>query len=164
MPEDERSDAERLANVASHFSGAPELPWMLVAGAVSQIYKHLSSTATSVLSEFGLTMPRFEVLALLDQDLGRKSVLDLKRATLIHPPTMTYTIDWLEERDLVSREHDKVDRRSVIVGITPKGQKLVADAHAALREVNYGLTWVDQDLAVEASDQLIKLLTAKQDE
>ncbi len=162
MSDESRGDAERLANVAAHFQSAPELPYMVAVGAVSQIYKHIASSAGSVLNDFGLTMPRFEVLALLDQEPGQMSVVELKRATLIHPPTMTYTIDWLEERDLVSREHDKVDRRSIIVHITKKGRKLVADAHAALRDINYGLTWASVDDAEVVADKLVELLRTKQ--
>lgn len=161
MSDIDKSEAERLANVASHFSGTPELPWMVVAGAITQVNKHLVATASSVLSEFSLTMTRFEVLALLDQEPGRMSVLDLKRRTLIHPPSMTYTIDWLVERELVTREHDTVDRRSIIVHMTEHGREVVAKAHAALREVNYGLPWVDRDTAIESSEVLVKLLSAK---
>lgn len=161
MSELDRDDVERLARVASHFEGADELPWMLAAGVISQVYKHVSGTAVAVLSDFGLTMPRFEVLALLAQDGGSMSISELKRATLIHPPTMTYTIDWLEERELATREHDRVDRRSIILHITETGRQTVADAHEALTEVHYGLSWASREHAQAATDALTALLATR---
>ncbi len=149
---------ERLAHVVSHFRDSDEFPWVLAAGAIGHLYKHLSGHANNVLVQFDLTMPRFEVLALLHHEPGFRSVADLKRATLIHPPTMTYTLDWLEERGLVEREHDTVDRRSIIVHITKKGSELAAKTHAALRDVNYGLPLAGGDDAMMAAEALIKLL------
>ncbi len=153
----------RLSHVVSHFADSDEFPWVLAAGAIGHLYKHLSGHANEVLAQFDLTMPRFEVLALLHQAPGFRSVADLKRATLIHPPTMTYTLDWLEERGLVEREHDTVDRRSIIVHITEEGSELAATTHAALRLVNYGLPKAKGDDALVAAEALIKLLGVSED-
>ncbi len=161
MSETESHDLDRLARVASHFEGADELPWMLAAGAISQVYKHMSATALAVLSDFDLTMPRFEVLALLDQNGGNMSISELKRATLIHPPMMTYTMDWLGKRGFAERVHDRVDRRSIILHITDHGRETVAEVHQALTDVHYGLSWADREEAQSATDAMIALLAER---
>ncbi len=164
MADTESHDLDRLARVAAHFDGTDELPWILAAGAISQVYKHMSAIALGVLSEFDLTMPRFEVLALLDQNGGAMSISELKRATLIHPPMMTYTMDWLGKRGFAERVHDRVDRRSIILHITDHGRETVAEVQEALSNVHYGLSWVDRNDAQAATDAMSALLVARSEE
>ncbi len=140
-PEDgDRQVDARLQHVAQRFSDEPELPWMLAAASVIEAHKLLSMRVNSVLGEFDLTMARYEILGFLDTAVARRmSVKELKRSTLLHPPTMTYTLDWLETRGLVERRPSRTDRRSIDIVSTRKGRRLFDVASKALSEINFGL-------------------------
>lgn len=153
--EQERLASRRLREVSERFSGAPGLPWMLAAGAVVQAYREMTARVDPVLSSLDLTMPRYEILARLAYAPGgRDSVRNLKRWTLLHPPTMTYSIDWLVERELVTRQQSPEDRRSVLVTITAKGQALSSRANAALGAIRFGLEGIEGPEALAILDAL----------
>jgi DNA-binding MarR family transcriptional regulator len=148
----------RLQEVSERFAGADELPWMLAAAALIETYKGVSARAEAVLSTFDLTTSRYEILGFLDRaPEGRMEVRDLKRLTFMHPPTMTYTLDWLEERSLVKRSHDTPDRRSIGVSITTKGRKLFQRASEALSKIHFGLAGVEREDAIELTHILSRI-------
>lgn len=130
-----------LQQAAERFDGHPELPWMLASGAILQAYRLLSVRVSEALSAVeDLSMPRYEVLGLLVlADDGRLTVRDIKRASLLHPPTLTYIFDWLETRKYVLRKTDTTDRRSVVIQLTPKGRRLFQRANEALGAIHFGL-------------------------
>jgi DNA-binding MarR family transcriptional regulator len=147
----------RIDDLAARFNDAPDLPWMLAAAAVLQTYKVMSKRVEAVLGDYDLSMSRFEILGFLARsDGGRMRAKDLKDATFLHPPTMTYTLDWLEERDLVKRHPSETDRRSVTVGITAKGRKLFARAEAALSKIHHGMLGVERDDALAVARVLAR--------
>ena len=125
-------DSKKVQAVSDRFAGDPELPWIVAAGAVVEAYKILASRAETTLGALDdLTMSRFEILGLLDRVAkGRLSIGALRRATYLHPPTLTYTLDWLEGRGLVRREPSSEDRRSITIAVTAAGRKLCARANA----------------------------------
>jgi DNA-binding MarR family transcriptional regulator len=137
----------KLQDVSERFATQVELPWMLASAAVIQAHKLISSRVTEVLGRVDdLSMSRYEILGLLDSSHdGTLAVRDLKQASLLHPPTLTYILDWLEGRGLVTRKTDAEDRRSVLVRITSKGRKLFHRASDALGEIHYGLLGLDAD-------------------
>jgi DNA-binding MarR family transcriptional regulator len=69
----------------------------------------------------------------------------LKRASFLHPPTLTYILDWLEERELVFRKGNREDRRSVLIQITDAGKVLFEKATIALGEIDFGLQGLGKD-------------------
>jgi DNA-binding MarR family transcriptional regulator len=149
--------SRRLRQVSARFEGAPDLPWMLAAGAVIGAYREMTARVDPLLSALDLTMPRYEILARLAYAPdGCDSVRNLKRWTLLHPPTMTYSIDWLCDRELVTRQQSSADRRSVLVSITPKGRALSARADAALGAIRFGLDGIERDDALAIVDALAR--------
>jgi DNA-binding MarR family transcriptional regulator len=134
---------------------------MLAAAAVIETYKIISVRVEDVLGKIDdLTMSRYEILGLLDRsEEGRLQIRALKRATYLHPPTLTYTLDWLEGRSLVKREPSKSDRRSVEVGITRKGRALFERAGHALSKIHFGLQGVDASDALAVTKVLARALS-----
>lgn len=130
-----------LANVSSLFPDHSALPSMRASTAVIRAQKIIASRGTAVLAAVGgLSMPRYEVLGLLyGVDSGELAVRELKRASFLHPPTLTYILDWLEERELVVRRGNREDRRSVLIQITDVGRALFERASIALSEIDFGL-------------------------
>jgi DNA-binding MarR family transcriptional regulator len=138
---------DELANVSRLFSDQAALPWMLASAAIVRAHKILSSRVTAVLTDAdGLSMGRYEVLGLLYAvESGELAVRELKLASFLHPPTLTYILDWLEERDLVVRRGSREDRRSVLIKITDSGRALFEKATIALGEVDFGLQGLSKD-------------------
>lgn len=78
---------------------------------------------------FGLRRVEYSLLALVDsnQDVTPKQ---LARALSVSMPYLTVTLDRLEERGLLSRSRNEVDRRSQHVRLTRKGLDLVKKAES----------------------------------
>ncbi|MCS6803008.1 MAG: MarR family transcriptional regulator [Chloroflexota bacterium] len=74
-----------------------------------------------------LTMPQFKVLALLVRG-ETPTVSEVARLLQVTPPTASGILDRLEEKGLIVREEDPVDRRVVHV-------RLSADRRALLRQL-----------------------------
>jgi Transcriptional regulators len=73
---------------------------------------------------FGLNVGEFKVLLRLreanDETLTAGALADMLD---LSPSAMTNRLDRLEEDGLVSRARDTEDRRSVLVSITPRGER-----------------------------------------
>jgi len=136
-----------LVNVSRLFNDQAALPWMLASAAIVRAHKIISSRVAAVLADAGgLSMARYEVLGLLyGVDSGELAVRELKRASFLHPPTLTYILDWLEERELVFRRGNREDRRSVLIQITDAGKVLFEKATIALGEIDFGLQGLGKD-------------------
>ena len=149
----------QLAKVTEMFDGHPELPWMLASAAVIRAQKIVMREVSSVLKSIeDLSMPRYEILGLLDRaEGGQLAVRDLKRESFLHPPSLTFILDWLEERRLVKRSGNKADRRSVVITITARGRRLFQRATDALSEIRFGLDGLDEETALKAAHVLSRV-------
>lgn len=72
---------------------------------------------------FGLTTPQFGALECLGH-LGPMPIGELCKRQLVSGGNMTVVVDNLEKECLVERIHSKEDRRTILVQLTTKGQKL----------------------------------------
>ncbi len=80
------------------------------------------------ISDLKLTVPQFFTLSTLQSLGGTATMGDLSRSTYQVSATMTGIIDRLVRDGLVERQRDTIDRRSVVVALTPSGQELVDQA------------------------------------
>lgn len=101
-----------------------------------------------VADQTGLTVTQFGVLEGL-LHLGPMCQKDIAAKQLKSGGNITLVIDNLEKQRLVRRERSQEDRRLVIVSLTAKGEKLIADYfphHARAIEHEMGaLTAAEQD-------------------
>src|SRR5688572_11930448 len=74
----------------------------------------------------GLTDSQFGVLEAL-LHLGPSAQHELGRALFTSRANVTTVVDNLERRGLVRRKRDSLDRRSVIVHLTPEGRALIEE-------------------------------------
>ena len=58
---------------------------------------------------------------------------------MVHPASITNTVDRLEERGLVQRRRDERDGRRVLAAITPSGRAVAAEATEPLNKMTFGL-------------------------
>lgn len=106
---------------------------MGVIGRIARLTKHLDRSVLETVSEFGLNLGEFDVLATLRRS-GQLSPTGLFNALMISSGTITHRIDRLEKAELVKRIPDPSDRRGTLIVLTDKGLSLIekaVDAHVA---------------------------------
>jgi DNA-binding MarR family transcriptional regulator len=94
-----------------------------------------------------LTHARHEALALLYFSRQREMPMGkLSDRLLVHPTSVTSTVDTLERLGLVRRVAHPTDRRATLARITPKGVRAVEASNTMMAENRFGLgALTDQD-------------------
>ncbi len=83
----------------------------------------LATAFTKELKHFDLTLPMWRVLAVLWHH-GELKVNDIADDTTIEQSTLSRLLVTMDDRGLVTRERSKLDARTVVVDLTPKGRKV----------------------------------------
>ena len=109
---------------------APDLRlWLRTLACTNLIENHIRSRLRS---EFGITLPRFDLMAQLERSpLGLK-MGELSKRMMVTGGNVTGITDQLVAEGLVVREDSPKDRRAYIVKLTPEGRRSfrkMADAH-----------------------------------
>ena len=107
-----------------------------------------------------MSLPQYRVLGLLAEGVSIPSAL-ADRLT-VRRPTVTAVVDGLEIRGLVERSPGDHDKRRVTHTLTPKGQRLLAKANAAVdaRLTDIAGSLDDPALTDQALDSLVLWRTA----
>jgi DNA-binding MarR family transcriptional regulator len=114
---------------------------MQVLSRISRLARHLDRERRSAFAAHDLESWEFDVLSALRRQ-GAPYELSpgaLLRATLVTSGTMTNRIDRLENRGLVRRRPDPLDKRGVLVTLTAAGQARVDATLAGLLEAEQAL-------------------------
>ena len=150
-------DSLRLRHLREQFADGDDRH-VVASAAILRAFKILSSRVEAELAVVGLTTPRYEVLGLLAASPdGHLSPTELSRATLLHPATMTHTVNALEKRKLIRRRPKPSDRRVLLAEITPLGRKVVKRANDALAGIRFGLADLSDDDATEVAVRLSRM-------
>jgi DNA-binding MarR family transcriptional regulator len=107
--------------------------------------------------EFGVTLPKFDVMAALVRREGGMTMTEVSRQLMVSNGNVTGIVDRLVAEGLVARIANEDDRRATFVRLTRKGLKLF-EAMAAAHE-----RWVDEILATfsdERGEAMVDLLDA----
>ncbi len=97
------------------------------------------------LRRFGLTFSSYEALMLLS--FSRRGEMPLGKMSdrlMVHPASITNTVDRLEERGLVVRRRDEHDKRRILAAITPAGRRVASEATIPLNKIQFGLGALDE--------------------
>ena len=106
---------------------------------------------------FGVTLPRFDVMAALARKQAGMTMTELSRYLMVSNGNVTGIIDRLVSEGMVARSRHAGDRRATFVRLTPKGQQqfaIIAKAHEG---------WIAEILAgvgTAETESLIALLSA----
>jgi DNA-binding MarR family transcriptional regulator len=107
------------------------------------------------LRPYGLTFARYEALVLLS--FSRTDSLPLRligERLMVHPTSVTNTINRLERQELVVRRPNPDDRRGTLAEITLAGREVVRLATADLMAAGFGMTGYDD----QQLDDMFRLL------
>ncbi|HBZ07316.1 MULTISPECIES: MarR family winged helix-turn-helix transcriptional regulator [Massilia] len=110
---------------------------------------------TRLRAGFGITLPRFDLMAQLERHPDGLRMGELSRRMMVTGGNITGITDQLEREGLVARVPDPQDKRAFAVRLTPAGR----DAFAAMAKVHEG--WVEELLGhvpAEDKERLIGLL------
>src|SRR3954464_6112281 len=100
---------------------------------ITRAHQPLLGRCDASLRPHGLTFARYEALVLLH--FSRSGALPLSvigQRLMVHPTSVTNTIDRLEAQKLVERRPNPRDGRGVLASLTPTGRELVTRATADL--------------------------------
>jgi DNA-binding MarR family transcriptional regulator len=103
--------------------------WIRLLGAARAIEVDLRKRLDA---EFGVTLPRFDVMAALARKDTGMTMTELSRYLMVSNGNVTGIIDRLVAEGRVMRLADKQDRRATFVRLTPKGAeqfRAMAKAH-----------------------------------
>ena len=115
-------------------------PYFRAALSVYRTVELIRLTNEAALRPHRLTHTRHEALAVLyfsrqgEMPLGR-----LSTHLLVHPTSVTTTVDTLERLGLARRVPHPTDRRATLARITPKGRRAIESSNTAMLETRFGL-------------------------
>lgn len=108
------------------------------------------------MSEFGLSMPQFNILRILRGAKKPISVNDVKSRMVEKSPNTTRLMDKLFDKGLIERVRCENDRRVVYIEISEKGLKLLSEIDDAFNAVSADI--FPSNLTEEEADTLSDLL------
>ena len=127
--------------------------WLRMLSCTTKIETEIRSRLRT---EFGITLPRFDLMAQLERHPEGLRMGELSKRMMVTGGNVTGITDQLEQENLVVRVPDPKDGRAFSVKLTPAGRK----AFAEMAEVHE--RWVAellQDISQEDKGQLIELLS-----
>jgi DNA-binding MarR family transcriptional regulator len=101
--------------------------------------------------EFGVSLPRFDVMAALERAPGGLTMGELSRRLMVSNGNATVLVSGLEGEGMVRRTVSAEDRRSVTVALTEEGRV----AFAGMAAAHAG--WVDELLGGLHDDEVEQL-------
>ena len=111
---------------------------------IMRVQQILLGELDGLLRPHGLTFARYEALVLLT--FSRDGALPMSlivQRLMVHPTSVTNTIDRLEKQGLVVRRPNPRDGRGTLAEITPAGREVVQQATADLMNAEFGLAGYD---------------------
>jgi DNA-binding MarR family transcriptional regulator len=120
-------------------------PYFAAALSIVRTEELIRQSSDRALRPLHLTHARHEALALLyfsrngEMPLGK-----LSQRLLVHPTSVTSTVDTLERLGLAKRVAHPTDRRATLARITPKGRRAIEQSCQAIAEAQHGLPVLDQ--------------------
>ncbi|MCO6008787.1 MarR family transcriptional regulator [Actinoallomurus purpureus] len=115
-------------------------PAMLAVTSIMRAQAILIAELDALLKPYGLTFARYEALVLLT--FSRKGALPLSKMgerLMVHPTSVTNTIDRLERQGYVRRRPNPRDGRGVLAEITDSGRETVERATADLLAADFAM-------------------------
>ncbi|KQZ43811.1 MarR family winged helix-turn-helix transcriptional regulator [Duganella sp. Root1480D1] len=127
--------------------------WLRMLSCTTKIEAEIRSRLRA---EFGITLPRFDLMAQLERHPEGLRMGELSKRMMVTGGNVTGITDQLEQENLVVRVPDPKDGRAFSVKLTAAGRK----AFAQMAEVHE--SWVAellQEISQEDKGQLIELLS-----
>ena len=119
---------------------------MAAVTAIMRVQQILLSQLDALLRPHDLTFARYEALVLLS--FSREGALPMRiigERLMVHPTSVTNTIDRLERQKLVLRKPNPRDGRGTLAEITSEGRAVMQRATTDLMEAEFGMGGYTED-------------------
>ncbi|HBY58009.1 MAG TPA: MarR family transcriptional regulator [Candidatus Atribacteria bacterium] len=104
-----------------------------VLAALRQIVRAMSIHSKSLVKHYGLTFPQLLILQELSHT-NQISIGEIARRISLSQATVTDILDRLETKNLIIRTRNNLDRRQVLIKITPKAKDIISKNPSLLQE------------------------------
>jgi DNA-binding MarR family transcriptional regulator len=126
-----------------HWGGVPSMSAITSIMRAQQI---LLGQVDAVVKPYGLTFARYEALVLLTfAKEGELPMSKIGERLMVHPTSVTNTVDRLVSAGLVDKRPNPNDGRGTLASITDKGREIVESATRDLMVMDFGLGVYDQE-------------------
>ena len=126
-----------------HWGGVPSMSAITSIMRAQQI---LLGQVDAVVKPYGLTFARYEALVLLTfSQAGELPMSKIGERLMVHPTSVTNTVDRLVASGLVAKRPNPNDGRGTLASITDKGRKIVEAATRDLMAMDFGLGVYDDE-------------------
>jgi len=143
-----------------------EVVGLPITGRVLRLAQFLTSGREQRLTEFGLTVADFDVLATLRRRAGADpvNVRDLQHAMMLSSSGITKRLDRLEGAGLIERHPDPGDRRGVLIKLSSNGLDLIERAVVAITTFESKVVGdaIDSEERLQLESGLRRLLLAQE--
>lgn len=130
-------------------------PSMAAITSVMRAQQILLAEVDAALKPSGLTFARYEALVLLSfSRSGELPMSKIGARLMVHPTSVTNTVDRLSRAGLVVKRRNPEDGRGVLAAITDEGRALVEEATRALTRIGFGLGDYREEACREVFDVL----------
>lgn len=119
---------------------------MAAATSIMRAQQILIGQLDNALKPYELTFARYEALVLLTfSSTGALPLGKIGERLMVHPTSVTNTIDRLEHQGLVRRLPNPDDGRGTLAQITDSGSEVVEEATRDLKAMDFGLDCYTED-------------------
>lgn len=140
------------------------VPAMSAITSIMRAQQILLGQVDAVVKPYGLTFARYEALVLLTfSKAGELPMSKIGERLMVHPTSVTNTVDRLVGSGLVSKRPNPNDGRGTLASITEKGREVVDAATRDLMAMDFGLSVYDDEECAEIFALLRPLRTAAGD-
>lgn len=123
-----------------------ESPSMAAITSIMRAQQILLAEVDAVVKPFGLTFARYEALVLLTfSKKGELPMSKIGERLMVHPTSVTNTVDRLVRSGLAAKRPNPNDGRGVLASITERGREVCDEATRALMAVDFGLGTYDTE-------------------
>ncbi|MBH5337061.1 MarR family transcriptional regulator [Streptomyces pactum] len=140
------------------------VPSMSAITSIMRAHQILLAQVDAVVKPYGLTFARYEALVLLTfSKTGDLPMSKIGERLMVHPTSVTNTVDRLVRSGLVDKRPNPNDGRGTLATITDKGREVVEAATRDLMAMDFGLGAYDDEQCREIFALLRPLRIAAED-
>ncbi|MFJ3661514.1 MarR family winged helix-turn-helix transcriptional regulator [Streptomyces sp. NPDC090119] len=140
------------------------VPSMAAITSIMRAQQILLAEVDAVVKPYGLTFARYEALVLLTfSKEGELPMSKIGERLMVHPTSVTNTVDRLVKAGLVAKRPNPKDGRGTLAVITDKGREVVDAATADLMSMDFGLSAYDAESCADIFTVLRPLRVAAGD-
>ncbi|WP_225849883.1 MarR family winged helix-turn-helix transcriptional regulator [Streptomyces sp. HPF1205] len=123
-----------------------EVPSMAAITSIMRAQQILLGQVDAVVRPYGLTFARYEALVLLTfSKAGELPMSKIGERLMVHPTSVTNTVDRLVAAGLVAKRPNPNDGRGTLASITDKGREIMEAATRDLIAMDFGLGAYDSE-------------------